>query len=49
MDVYTLPTVKHRGSGSNMIVWECFSSAGTKKLLGVEGMINEANYRKNSM
>jgi hypothetical protein len=40
----TIPTVKH-GSGSIML-WGCFSSAGTGKLVRIEGMIDGAKYRE---
>ena len=40
----TIPTVKH-GRGSIML-WGCFSAAGTAKLVRIEGKINRAKYRE---
>ena len=38
-----IPTVKH-GGGS--MLWGCFSSAGTGKLVRIEGMMDGAKYRE---
>ena len=40
----TIPTVK-QGDGSIML-WECFSSAGTGALIRIEGKMDGAKYRK---
>ena len=32
--------------GGSIIVWGCFSAAGTRRLVRIEGKINEAKYRK---
>ena len=40
----TIPTVKH-GGGSTML-WRCFSSAGTGKLIRIEGMMYGAKCRE---
>jgi hypothetical protein len=40
----TIPTVKH-GVGSSIMLWECFSAAGTGRLVRVEGKMNRAKYR----
>ena len=40
----TIPTVKH-GGGSNML-WECFSAAGTGRLVRIEVKMNGAKYRE---
>ena len=40
----TIPTVK-QGGGSIML-WRCFSSAGTGKLVKIEGVMNGAKYRE---
>ena len=40
-----IPTVKHGGGGSIML-WVCFSLAGTGKLVRIEGMMNGAKYRE---
>jgi hypothetical protein len=39
----TIPTVKH-GRGSIML-WGCFSEAGTGTPVGIEGKMNGAKYR----
>ena len=39
----TIPTVKH-GGGS--MLWGCFSSAGTGKLVRIEGMMDGTKYRE---
>ena len=40
----TIPTVKHGGGSINL--WGCFSSAGTGKLVRIEGMLDGAKYRE---
>ena len=40
----TIPTVKH--GGGNIMLWGCFSSAGTGKLVRIEGMMDGAKYRE---
>jgi hypothetical protein len=40
----TIPTVKH-GSGS-IVLWGCFSAAGTGRLVRIEGKINRTKYSK---
>uniref|UniRef100_A0A3Q4I3F8 Tc1-like transposase DDE domain-containing protein n=1 Tax=Neolamprologus brichardi TaxID=32507 RepID=A0A3Q4I3F8_NEOBR len=39
---HTIPTVKYGGS---IVLWGCFSSAGTGKLVRVDGKMNGAKYR----
>ena len=40
----TIPTVKN--GGSSIMLWGCFSSAGTGKLVRVEGMMDGEKYRE---
>ena len=40
---HTIPTVKH--GGSNIMLWGCFSSTGTGKLVRVDGKMDGAKYR----
>ena len=39
----TIPTVTH--GGSSIMLWVCFSSAGTGKLVRIEGLMDGAKYR----
>ena len=39
----TLPRVKH--GGGSIMLWGCFSAAGTGRLVRVEGKLNGAKYR----
>ena len=39
----TIPTVKH--GGGSILLWGCFSAAGTGKLFRIKGMMNGAKYR----
>ena len=39
----TIPTVKH--GGGSIMLWRCFSSAGTGKLSRIEGIMDAAKYR----
>ncbi|KAI3357191.1 hypothetical protein L3Q82_015646, partial [Scortum barcoo] len=39
----TIPTVKH--GGGNIMLWGCFSVAGTGRLVRIEGKMNAAMYR----
>ncbi|MBN3316816.1 SCND3 protein, partial [Atractosteus spatula] len=41
----TIPTVKD--DGGSIMLWGCFSVAGTKKLIKIEGKMDGAKYRKN--
>uniref|UniRef100_A0AAZ3RIR8 Transposase n=1 Tax=Oncorhynchus tshawytscha TaxID=74940 RepID=A0AAZ3RIR8_ONCTS len=38
-----IPTVKH--GGGNIMVWACFSSAGTGKMVKIDGKMDGAKYR----
>ena len=40
---HTIPTVKH--GGGSIMVWACFSSAGTGKMVKIEGKMDAAKYR----
>lgn len=42
LNTHTIPTEKH-GGGSTML-WRCFSSAGTEKVLKVNRNVDGANY-----
>ena len=39
-----IPSVKH--GGGSIMLWECFSAAGTGKLVRIEGKMNKAKYRE---
>ena len=39
----TIPLVKH--GGGNIMLWGCFSAAGTGRLVRIEGKMNGAKYR----
>ena len=39
----TIPTVKH--GGGSMMLWGCFTAAGTGRLVRIEGKMNAAMYR----
>ena len=38
----TIPTVKH--GGSSIVLWGCFPSAGSERLVRIEGKMNGAKY-----
>uniref|UniRef100_A0AAR2J9J3 Transposase Tc1-like domain-containing protein n=1 Tax=Pygocentrus nattereri TaxID=42514 RepID=A0AAR2J9J3_PYGNA len=40
---HTIPTVKH--GGGSIMVWACFSSAGTGKMVKMDGKMDGAKYR----
>ena len=40
----TIPTVKH--GGGSIMLWGCFSLAGTGKLVRIEGKMDAAKYRE---
>ena len=40
----TIPTVKH--GGDSIMLWGCFSAAGTGRLVKIEGQLNGAKHRE---
>ena len=40
----TIPTVNH--SGGSIMLWGCFSAAGTGRLVKIEAKINRAKYKE---
>ena len=40
----TIPTVKH--GGGSIMLWGCFSAAGTGRLVRIKGKMNAAMYRE---
>jgi hypothetical protein len=40
----TIPTVNY--CGGSIMLWECFSAAGTGRLVSIEAKINRAKYRE---
>ena len=40
----TITTVKH--GGGSIMLWECFSAAGTGRLVRIEAKMNEAKYKE---
>jgi hypothetical protein len=40
----TIPMVKY--GGGNIMLWRCFSAAGTGRLVRIEGKMNGAKYRE---
>ena len=40
---HTIPIMKH--SGDIIVLWGCFSAAGTERLVRIEGKMNRVKYR----